>query len=247
MRHCKTSIKWKGDSTALLTWTTDMRCWSFSIPAGHSCPLAIYGPGNICEYCYAMMNRYNGPNVLRAQWIRYQWALHVQPVTFIRTLAGAIKKENIKYFRGHDSGDFFNKGYLRRWIEVCRLCPDIKFWFPTRNWKKPKTWASVLKILAALPNVKVRPSAIGLNDPPPITDLSGGSTVVTIPEYAAELGCKMCPKSINKSNCEAQMCRDCWDSDVPIAYLIHTYSGQNKAYPVTQHIKDYRNEFKKQA
>jgi len=187
-------------TTTLLSRTHDMGCYSWSIPAGHSCPSAVYGAGTICESCYALINRYGMDNVADAQWIRYVWTKHClkhDPQLWIDTMAvNIIKvctsgKHATPYFRWHDSGDLFSVAYIDAIRQVCEQTPEIDHWIPTRGWqvkRKPIAhpydgsvyraigWHQSLQCLADRPNVCVRSSALDFNSPAPSTPYGPGSS-----------------------------------------------------------------------
>lgn len=172
---------------------------------------------------------------------------HGGAVTWINYMYSAIRHEVLeskqpKYFRIHDSGDFFNAVYATAWGEVAKLLPQIKFWAPTRRWQthcgKKSEGAVVtdagtvfkiltdqdrillaIKALAALPNVTVRPSALDFDqDGPDVEGLAAGSGSVTY-DGGTHL---MCPASLNSSSCEEEECRNCWDRpEYEVYYLKH--------------------------
>ena len=234
-------LKFGGKTTSLLTWTTDMDCYSFSLPAGPNgaCPLSVTGENTICGSCYAMINRYNMPNVLNAQYLRFAWVKSclarwddggkqelVNKLT--TTIQEAGSRGGSPYFRFFDSGDFFHPLFIEACYEICRQLPTIMFWFPTRIWHKGTSdnWTKPLKRLASLPNVVVRPSAITFNDPPPrVAGLATGTTVVT--DIASAWG-SVCPKTENGGNCTSNGCRKCWDSYGQVSYLIHGIRGSDR-------------------
>jgi hypothetical protein len=39
-----------------------------------------------------------------------------------------IKKKRADYVRVHDSGDYYSKAYLAKWLEIARQLPDVKFY-----------------------------------------------------------------------------------------------------------------------
>ncbi len=240
-KRCRTRVEFGGKSSNLLTWTGDMAAWSFSLPAGQSCPMMrADDPSYICHGCYAQINRYNMPNVLDAQWVRFMWAKglmkdHAGRSTFVTTMIDAIKSHVTNgYFRVHDSGDFFHPEYARSWYYICKALPYIRFWFPTRNWPHngamSKRWVESLTRLAALPNVTVRPSALRWDElAPRVAFLSTGTTGVNSPEIGNQLGCSVCPKTLIGGTCETNKCRTCWYNGVAVAYLVHGRRGNNKA------------------
>lgn len=219
-----------------------MDAWSFSLPAGFTCPLARYGERDICGSCYAKINRFMYRGVQGAQWVRYRWAEDaVGTGDFVPAMISALEQYvDNGYFRGHDSGDFFSPRYVDAWYDVCCTMSHIKFWFPTRNWhKEQKVWRAPLRRLAKLSNVVVRPSALSWNDrAPEVSWLSAGSTAATVEGYGADLGCKECPKSLGAGSCEKAGCRSCWeDSDLPISYLVHGVRGIHRVHRVSANIE----------
>lgn len=237
-KKCLTTISYNGRKATLLSWTSDMDAWSFSLPAGQpgSCPgMVADSPDNICHGCYAQINRYNMPNVLEAQWVRFNWLRSnlrgstLEKMAGMRmiedTFVGAIRKYCTNgYFRGHDAGDFFNADYAWIWYAVATRCKDIKFWFPTRSHRVPAI-ADVLSHLAALPNVTVRPSALIFNElAPRLEGFSKGTGVVTDPNLSLPL----CPKTVHGGTCESNQCRTCWVDEREVYYRIHGYLGKSK-------------------
>jgi hypothetical protein len=234
-------LRFAGKQTSLLTWTTDMDCYSFSLPAGPNgaCPLSVTGENTICGSCYAMINRYNMPNVLNAQYLRFAWVkdriAHWHQGgkddfinTMIGTISEGVAKSGSPYFRFFDSGDFFHPLFIEACYEICKSLPEVMFWFPTRVWHKGTSdaWQQPLKKLSALANVVVRPSAISFNDAPPrVKGLATGTTVVT--EESLAYG-SICPKTMNGGNCTSNGCRKCWDSYGQVSYLVHGIRGSDR-------------------
>jgi len=239
-----------------------MSCWSFSLPAGKdgACPMAIHNSeDDICHGCYAQINRYNMPNVLTAQWVRFWWTKQCLSTdtgrrAWVEVMTQALKdhvSEDVPYFRWFDSGDIFSPKLAKCLTEVCNNTPNIHHWFPTRSWwSKNPTWNNALAELAALSNVTVRPSAIKFNDPPPTLDyLSRGTTVLLEKEQAEVLGVARCAKSFNGGSCGSHNCRACWDEpNTPVGYLVHGYLGKKQrpdAY--TERIQETRKYIKQKA
>jgi hypothetical protein len=207
-----------GTPIALLSRPSKMPGASWSLPAGPSCPFALYGPNTICGSCFAQAGNYRAdPNVVRAQAARFAWTrdcLKTPDGTdhFVETMVAAIAAAAAgPYMRVHDSGDLFSPAYTRAWIRICSALPSVRFWFPTRSWRAP--WVGVIQQLAALPNVTVRPSALHFDSPPPVVaGLAGGTT-------AAAEGFT-CPAPRNHNACGD--CRACWiEPNTPISYHAH--------------------------
>lgn len=142
----------------------------------------------ICSGCYAAGGFYSMPNVVLAQMGRFHYVRYTLESKGWKALAKEIDRaikvaygrprfktqEAAKYFRIHDSGDFFTLDYLRAWLEVCRRNSGITFWAPVRVWTQP----GFLDLLAEAPgNLMVRPSALQFEDPAPLIEpLALGST-----------------------------------------------------------------------
>lgn len=257
----KTTSKVKVPNTTvgLLSWTENMDAWSFSLPAGKdgSCPLMVDGPDTICGGCYAMINRYNMPSVLEAQWARLLWIKdliakqRVQEFVDLMTHAISVHVGANQYFRVHDSGDFFHPEYIGAWHKICANLPHIKFWFPTRSYlAKGNSWVGEFAKLNSLPNVTVRPSALKYNQGAP--DLKGfaqGTSVFTdYDSFDRGLTNKVCPKTIKGGTCSTNNCRTCWDSpEYSVAYYIHGFIGRKRPPVISDKIKNTRLTIKGRA
>lgn len=212
--------------------------WSFSLPAGESCPMIRADDESfICHGCYAQLNRYNMPNVLNAQWVRYMWTKECLKspdgmVTWILTMTDCIRSHvRNGYFRGHDSGDFFHPNYAYMWYRVCKNLPAVRFWFPTRNYphRGPMgaKWQAVMTLLGGLPNVALRPSALRYDDPAPqVPGYSAGTTVVTA-ITVVPVNTELCAKTTKGGSCESNGCRTCWNHSEAVAYLVHGFLGKH--------------------
>ena len=268
--------------TDIFAKPSKMACLSFSLPAGPidgfgTCPASGYslqGPEFICNGCYALSGLYMVfPNVALKQQILRAWAeKSVARGTFADEMSAcidhafslpknskisnrkgvALDVSSTEYFRLHDSGDFFSKGYLRAWCDIAANFPKTKFWAPTRvalsrSNKPNKSWVDEFK--RAPKNLIVRPSSLFFEDGPPMIDyMDAGSTVSigpikgvhTCPAYKIEAGARSC-KNVG--------CRKCWTQpDVPVTYPAH---GDDIAriytemgYDMTE-LKQYWNDFKK--
>jgi hypothetical protein len=215
-----------GTSVRLLTQTSKMPGPSWSLPAHRACPRAN---GTICDSCYAGKGCYQYPSTRNAQDLRFRWTVESMRAPagrgqWIQHMVDAIAETGCEYFRVHDSGDMFNVAYTQCWLEVCRMLPEVRFWIPTRAWQTPKSvlpvfdpLLNVLRQLAQLPNVTVRPSALNFGDNAPQVDgLHAGSTAAMPDVFCA----RQCPAYAQGGHCGD--CRSCWDAkDTPISYCKH--------------------------
>lgn len=218
-------VKVPNTNTSVLTVTSKMPSPSYSLPAHKACPNAN---GSICENCYAGKGCYQYRAVVEAQNTRFDWTRKCMQSPegieeFVSVMVAAISYVGVSYFRGHDSGDFFSVQYVKAWTRICAALPDIKFWFPTREWQSKASTELLpvlnpridsLRALAALSNVTLRPSALNVGDEAPVVaGFSAGSTV----NNPAAFSC-MAPSQ----NGECRDCRFCWDApEAPVSYNLH--------------------------
>lgn len=73
-----------------------------------------------------------------------------------------------RFFRIHDSGDFFDREYFRQWKLIADRLPDITFWAPTRIWATSWGVDAVNTINADPRNFIIRPSAYETNEAGPV-------------------------------------------------------------------------------
>ena len=180
------------------------------------------GATYICDGCYAKSNNYTRysstqiSQLVRLDWVRKQLAdetmesLAKKPSKFATHMADAITRyhakpryvrnenktrvyQDPKFFRIHDSGDFFSPEYMIAWKQVAALLEPtgMRFWAPTRMWifawptfakaygvriKKSLRW-HVAFTSPTPANMTIRPSALYYGDPPPIIPgLAAGSS-----------------------------------------------------------------------
>ena len=105
----------------------DLRVFNFGIPAYKSasgkltCPMA----DECVKFCYAKKGAYIWSNVQPAFEKRYQLS---KTDDFIDAMNSEIKRKKPDYVRVHDSGDYYSKAYLQKWIKIAIHNPDVKFY-----------------------------------------------------------------------------------------------------------------------
>lgn len=104
-----------------------VRVFNFGIPAYKSasgkltCPMA-----DACvKFCYAKKGAYTWSNVQPAFEKRYQLS---KTDDFVNKMSLEITKKKPEYVRVHDSGDYYSKKYLNKWIDIALLFPEVKFY-----------------------------------------------------------------------------------------------------------------------
>lgn len=105
--------------------------FAWGIPAGQSASGKITCPGaGTCKTgCYALQGFFVMPVVKAAQEARLTLS---QSAEFIDVIDAEIKRRKVKKLRIHDSGDFYTLTYLRYWIEIMRLNPEVQFYAYTK-------------------------------------------------------------------------------------------------------------------
>lgn len=105
----------------------NLRVFNFGIPAYKSasgkltCPMA----DECVKFCYAKKGAYIWSNVQPAFEKRYQLS---KTLEFIDAMNAEIKKKRPDYVRVHDSGDYYSRSYLAKWVTIAKANPDIKFY-----------------------------------------------------------------------------------------------------------------------
>ena len=104
-----------------------LRVFNFGIPAYKSssgkltCPMA----DECVKFCYAKKGAYIWSNVKPAFEKRYQLS---KTDNFIEAMNTEIRKKKPDYVRVHDSGDYYSRAYLNKWIEVAKANPHVRFY-----------------------------------------------------------------------------------------------------------------------
>jgi hypothetical protein len=168
----------------------------------------------VCAHCYATTGNYLYTDNVARGILRWAWteqALRApskqgNSSEFVDVLIEAVDHadyahgeaeplhwacEGVRFFRIHDSGDFYSEAYYRAWVEIAQaFTPEAErqttiFWSPTRMWAMGKKWIDMVAETAG-GNFIVRPSGYELNQHAP--QLPGGwaaATTVFAPAVAA--------------------------------------------------------------
>ena len=104
-----------------------LRVFNFGIPAYKSasgkltCPMA----DECVKFCYAKKGAYIWSNVKPAFEKRYELS---KTDDFVEAMNAEIRKKKPDYVRVHDSGDYYSRAYLHKWIQVAIHNPDVRFY-----------------------------------------------------------------------------------------------------------------------
>lgn len=93
-----------------------------------------------------------------------------------------------RFFRVHDSGDFFSKAYLEQWKVITNRLPDIVFWAPSRVWAVPGGSEWINEINNPPRNFIIRPSAYEVNEAGPVNLGPGWAAPTTVIKAENNLG-----------------------------------------------------------
>lgn len=120
----------------------------FSLPAGYTCPhagrcktMAVEDPRTGSAklksfgdfYCYAASDEVKYPNLRNRNWSNFKLLQSAKTKDEIYTILeksfGYHFGDNPpRYFRIHESGDFYNQNYFDAWLEYAKDHPEIVFY-----------------------------------------------------------------------------------------------------------------------
>ena len=104
-----------------------VRVFNFGIPAYKSasgkltCPFA----DECIKFCYAKKGAYVWSNVQPAFEKRYQLS---KTNKFVPAMIDEIVNKRPDYVRVHDSGDYYSKQYLQKWLRIAKTFPEVNFY-----------------------------------------------------------------------------------------------------------------------
>jgi hypothetical protein len=124
------------------------RVYTFSLPAGGTCP----GQSPLCAAnCYAGAGHFLRGSVQAV----YRRNLRMsRRADFVERVVGEIRDRRVRLLRLHVSGDLYSVEYAAKWVEIAGGCPETRIWAYTRSWRVPAIFPA-LEELAALPNVRL--------------------------------------------------------------------------------------------
>lgn len=204
----------------MLSKTTKMGCFSWSLNALEHCPQSRNPQGELvpaCASCYATFGNYlfsnvkNKRNANDQDWQKDDW---------VDRMVAILKFE--KHFRWFDSGDMYDRNLAEKIYKVMKWTPNCKHWLPTRMHKDP-SFLFLLEDMRQLPNVVVRLSSDEiLGQLPQVTWPT--VSVIVHPDQKTPNGAFRCPSAQQGGKC--QQCRACWSKNAPII----AYEGHGMRY-----------------
>jgi hypothetical protein len=117
----------------------------WSLPAPKTCP----GAGACYWYCngFKVQKGLNGV-VLISRQNNFIASLRSD---FVERMVALIQSLKVTAVRVHEAGDFYNKDYIRKWEEIARKLPNVRFFAYTKSLR----FMPELLRLRALPNFKL--------------------------------------------------------------------------------------------
>lgn len=120
--------------------------WTFSLPAGHSCPgarkcLSTADPdtgkikdGLLTEFrCFAASQEALYVNTRTARWHNYNLLRSLRTKEVIRDQILQDLPEDVEKLRIHVSGDFYAQHYFDAWLDVAEMRPNTLFYAYTKS------------------------------------------------------------------------------------------------------------------
>jgi hypothetical protein len=124
----------------------DLKVFTFSLPAGYSCPGALHClaranrktgqivDGMAQEYrCFAASDEAKYTNTRAARWHNFELLKGCQSVAEMVDLILESIPKKAEVIRVHVSGDFYSEMYFRAWMRVATLRSDIRFYAYTKS------------------------------------------------------------------------------------------------------------------
>lgn len=110
-----------------------LKIFNFSIPAYKSVngeTICKYAKDCV-KYCYAQKGNYTRfPKI--GQLMEQRYELSKQSI-FVGLMNIEIKKKKADAIRIHDSGDFYSREYLQKWISIANSNPNVNFYAYTKS------------------------------------------------------------------------------------------------------------------
>ena len=111
---------------------TGLRVYNFGIPAfqdedgKRTCPFA----GACAKFCYAQKGAYVWSNVSPAFQFRY---LATKCDSFVDKMVAELVKKRVDILRVHDSGDYYSRKYIDKWMTIAKRLPNVRFYSYTKS------------------------------------------------------------------------------------------------------------------
>jgi hypothetical protein len=212
----------------MLSKTSKLGCYSWSLQAWDTCPGARGDDGeavDACKFCYARRGNYLYSNVKRVRSVNLEdW----KKDDWVDRMVSSIGTD--LYFRWFDSGDCYHRDLAIKILEVMKRTPDTNHWFPTRMHKFNK-FRDVLYLMSRLDNVVVRLSSDSVTGEcidfhkNGLDSYLNSSVIVPYAGFPTTHASVECDAYKREGKCGD--CRACWSKDVKV--ISYPYHGVSKA------------------
>jgi hypothetical protein len=183
----------------------------FALPRKLTCPLRT----GLCEhYCYAAKaeRQYIATRAVRKMNLQAS-----RKKTFELDMIGAINAQLEKfrkqgqqikiYFRIHESGDFYNPTYFRKWLTIIKTFPEITFLAFTKSGKIINKWLFSLPV-----NLRLYQSIW--------PDTDEGDIIQGLPKAYTYMGLQPI-EGVKKCSGECGNCLHCFDGVNDVQFALH--------------------------
>ncbi len=128
----------------------------------------------------------------------------------------AISKIKSEYIRVHESGDFYNSDYKKKWFEIMQRFPEKKFLAYTKNcsWKWEDIPKNLILRCSIWPDTKPKNKESEL-----IKAYAYDPSGVKMPQYSFN-GAVECPALKNK-DIKCSDCKMCWRGGRNVKFKLH--------------------------
>jgi hypothetical protein len=177
----------------------------FNLPTVKTCPFAT----EACKaFCYAQKPERQYETTRQARERHMNATLQDDFVDqMINAIGKANKNGKYKYFRIHESGDFYNQRYVNDWKKIASHFPNIIFLAYTKSYPFDFTAGTPTNLIVRY-SIDSTSKAVRMDLPLAIVKDTPDTTTRT-KTFACKPGMK----------CDT--CRVCWTSQVDVSFEIH--------------------------
>jgi len=175
--------------------------------------------GSTCSGCYALKGWYPKRKVIQDTMEKRRLAL--KHPHWVRAMAFLIDYYKLAYFRWHDSGDIQGVWHLAKISEIAWMCPETKFWLPTREWGMVAEYIDDGNVVPS--NLCIRLSAHMVNQSGPLGLSARLGVTVSEVNDQGNYNCLASTRTVIPKNGQHKTiegycgaCRLCWNPDVPV-------------------------------
>lgn len=105
----------------------NVRLFNWTLPAykSQSGRLICANAKECIKFCYAKKGAYIWSNVRSAHEERYEFS---KTPEFVDAMINDILNKKVDYVRVHDGGDYYSRAYMKKWFDIARALPNVRFY-----------------------------------------------------------------------------------------------------------------------